>query len=224
MTKNSRFFHFYPGVLALRTAQYQRHCKDFVVKMVHADASNFAEDVSKEEAYEQVLLQAEGLFTGQRNWVCNLANAASLLWHAYKSMPAPSNQVNWAGFYVLDKSWDLTKTNRDGSPRKPQLILGPFQGKVACQTISFGKGVCGTAAQTNETQLVRNVEDFPGHIACDGDSQSEIVVPIIARPDGETEQVVAIIDIDCATVDGFDEVDKKNLEELAALIGKACDW
>lgn len=128
-----------------------------------------------------------------------------------------------AGFYVLDKSWN-NDTNKDGSQRKPRLILGPFQGKVACQTIVFGKGVCGTAAEAKETQLVKNVEDFPGHIACDGDSQSEIVVPIIASPDGVTAQVVAIIDIDCATLNGFDEVDKKNLEELASLMAKACDW
>ena len=99
----------------------------------------------------------------------NLANTASLLWHALHSLPAPSNQVNWAGFYVLDTS----NTNRD------QLILGPFQGKVACQTIAFGRGVCGTAAAKAETQLVPDVDAFPGHIACDGESRSEIVVPVV---------------------------------------------
>ncbi|KAI0528121.1 GAF domain-like protein [Xylaria bambusicola] len=181
--------------------------------MVHADASNFAEGVTKEQAYEQVLLQAEGLFDGQRNWVCNLANAASLLWHAYKSLPSPSNQVNWAGFYTLDP----LKTE------KPQLILGPFQGKVACQTILFGRGVCGAAASTQTTQLVPDVEKFPGHIACDGDSKSEIVVPIFAD-EGDSRKVVAIIDIDCADFNGFDEVDKKYLEQLAELLGRSCDW
>ncbi|KAH6899945.1 GAF domain-like protein [Thelonectria olida] len=180
--------------------------------MVHADASNFADGVTKGDAYEQVLMQAEGLFTGQRNWVCNLSNAAALLWHAYKSLGAPSNEVNWAGFYVLDKS-----------AKEPQLILGPFQGKVACQTIQFGRGVCGTAAQTRTTQLVKDVEAFPGHIACDGDSKSEIVVPIVADQGGQ-EKVVAIIDIDCAALNGFDDVDQKNLEQLAALLGKSCDW
>ncbi|KAI5462485.1 GAF domain nucleotide-binding protein [Mariannaea sp. PMI_226] len=180
--------------------------------MVHADASNFADGVTKEDAYEQVLMQAEGLFFGQRNWVCNLSNAAALLWHAYKSLDAPSKEVNWAGFYVLDKS-----------SQDPQLILGPFQGKVACQTIQFGRGVCGTAAQTATTQLVKDVETFPGHIACDGDSKSEIVVPIVANQDGENK-VVAIIDIDCAVLNGFDDVDKKNLEALADLLSKSCDW
>lgn len=84
--------------------------------------------------------------------------------------------------------------------------------------------MCGTAAETRETQLVKNVEEFPGHIACDSESQSEIVVPIIASLDGGAPQVVAIIDIDCATLNGFDEVDKKNLEEMASLISKSCDW
>ena len=97
----------------------------------------------------------------------NTANAASLIWHGLHALLSPSNQVNWAGFYVSDPS------------TPSQLILGPFQGKVACQTIAFGKGVCGAAAQTQKTQLVPDVEEFPGHIACDGDSKSEIVVPIV---------------------------------------------
>lgn len=117
-----------------------------------------------------------------------------------------------AGFYVLDPS-----------STKPQLILGPFHGKVACQVIAFGRGVCGVAAESQTTQLVPDVEQFPGHIACDGDSKSEIVVPIVAEKDGE-KKVVAIIDVDCAEMNGFDEVDKKNLEQLAELIGKSCDW
>ncbi|KAK4122381.1 GAF domain-like protein [Parathielavia appendiculata] len=179
--------------------------------MVHADASTFAEGITKEQAYQQVLDQAEGLFFEQRNWVCNLANAASLLWHAYKSLPFPSNQVNWAGFYTL---------NPLSPPTRPQLILGPFQGKVACQTIAFGRGVCGTAASTQQTQLVPDVDAFPGHIACDGASRSEIVVPIAVAGKG----IVAIIDVDCAVVDGFDEVDRLWLERFAAVVGAACDW
>ncbi|AEO62437.1 uncharacterized protein THITE_2106590 [Thermothielavioides terrestris NRRL 8126] len=143
--------------------------------------------------------------------VCNLANAASLLWHAYKSLPSPSNQVNWAGFYTRDPL---------SPPSAPQLILGPFQGKVACQTIAFGRGVCGTAAAAGATQLVRDVARFPGHIACDAASRSEIVVPIVAAGRG----VVAIIDVDCAVEDGFDEVDREWLERLAKLLAEACDW
>ena len=106
------------------------------------------------------------LVQDQRNWVCNTANAASLLWHMFHALPAPSTSVNWSGFYVVDK-------------QKPaQLILGPFHGKVACQTIQIGKGVCGTAASNRETVLLQDVEAFPGHIACDSDSKSEVVVPI----------------------------------------------
>ncbi|KAH9212198.1 GAF domain-like protein [Leptodontidium sp. 2 PMI_412] len=183
--------------------------------MVHADSSNFASDITKEEAYKQVLEQAEALFEGQRNWVSNLANTASLLWHAYKSLPSPSAEVNWAGFYVLDNK----KPSSSSSTPKPQLILGPFQGKVACQTILFGRGVCGTAASSKLTQLVPDVEAFPGHIACDGDSKSEIVVPILSG-----DEVVAIIDVDCAELSGFDVVDQRWLEKLAVLLGGACDW
>jgi L-methionine (R)-S-oxide reductase len=97
----------------------------------------------------------------------NFSNTASLLWHAYHSLSAPSSSVNWAGFYFT-------------SPTNPsRLLLGPFQGQVACQTIAFGRGVCGTAAKEQKTQLVEDVENFPGHIACDGKSKSEIVVPVV---------------------------------------------
>nr|OQO23098.1 hypothetical protein B0A51_07450 [Rachicladosporium sp. CCFEE 5018] len=179
---------------------------------VHADSSNFAEGVSKEDAYIQVIEQAKTLIEDQRNWrrfepPSNTANAASLLWHALRALPSPSNEVNWAGFYVLD-------------PRKPkQLILGPFHGKVACQTIAFGRGVCGTAAASGQTQLVPDIEAFPGHIACDSESRSEIVVPIL-----QGDKVVAIIDIDCAVQSGIDVVDQRYLEEFAALLAEACDW
>ncbi|KAF2171984.1 hypothetical protein M409DRAFT_50588 [Zasmidium cellare ATCC 36951] len=137
----------------------------------------------------------------------NTANTASLLWHAYHALPSPSNQVNWAGFYVLDAS------------TPSQLILGPFHGKVACQTIRFGKGVCGAAAAQQKTQLVPDVEKFPGHIACDSESRSEVVVPVVKG--GKT---VAIIDIDCAVENGFEEEDQRKLEELAEILSEACDW
>ncbi|KAJ8114586.1 hypothetical protein OPT61_g3570 [Boeremia exigua] len=143
----------------------------------------------------------------QRRLRPNLSNAASLLWHAYHSLPGPSSSVNWSGFYFTNPS----------NPK--QLLLGPFHGQVACQTIAFGRGVCGAAAQTKQTQLVADVEKFPGHIACDGASKSEIVVPVIQ--DGK---VVAIIDIDCAEENGFIEEDQKALEELAALLAESCDF
>jgi len=131
--------------------------------------------------------------------------------------------VNWAGFYVV-------------YPENPDLlILGPFQGHVACQLIRFGKGVCGVAARDKQTQIVGDVEKFPGHIACDSKSRSEIVVPIIQdskvyiywlTPDQLLKffKVVAIIDIDCAELDGFGEEDKLALEQFASLIAESCDF
>jgi len=99
----------------------------------------------------------------------NLSNAASLLYHGYQSLPLPSSAVNWAGFYVV-------------YPNDPTLlVLGPFQGHVACQSIRFGRGVCGAAAAEKEAKIVADVDRFPGHIACDSKSKSEIVVPIVVN-------------------------------------------
>ena len=123
--------------------------------------------MSKQDAYAHVLESMKALVEDQRNWVCNTANASSLLWHMFHSLEEPSTAVNWAGFYVVDK--------RDPS----QLILGPFHGKVACQTIKIGSGVCGTVALNGSSLVLEDVETFPGHIACDGDSKSEVVVPIV---------------------------------------------
>lgn len=115
--------------------------------------------------------------------------------------------MNWAGFYVASPS------------DRGELLLGPFMGKVACQVIRVGKGVCGAAAERGETVLVRDVEEFPGHIACDSESRSEIVVPIVVGG-----KCVGVIDVDCAEVDGFDEEDKQGLEAIAKLLAGACDW
>ncbi|KAL6715666.1 hypothetical protein ACLMJK_006627 [Lecanora helva] len=190
--------------------------------MPHADPSNFASSLSKPQVYDKLLEEAAALFEGQRNWdkspsllihsskqqVCNLSNASSLLYHAYRSLPPPSSAVNWAGFYILDRT----------SP-SPSLILGPFQGRPACQSIAFGKGVCGTAAKEKKVVRVDDVREFEGHIACDGGTRSEIVVPIFSTG-GE---VVGVIDVDCENVGGFDSVDEEGLIRLAALIADSCD-
>ncbi|CAM9011321.1 hypothetical protein WICANDRAFT_29803 [Wickerhamomyces anomalus NRRL Y-366-8] len=170
----------------------------------HADYSNFSSS-SKKETLEQLVLSYTALSTDLTNWVANLSNASSLIWHAYHSLNLP---VNWAGFYVVDPK------------DKSQLILGPFQGKVACQTIKIGKGVCGTAAGTENTQVVPNVDEFPGHIACDGETQSEIVVPIVGK-DGVLR---GVIDIDCLIKEGFNQIDQEFLEQLAGLIANGNDW
>ena len=179
------------------------------IQQPHAEASNFKAGISKREAYNQVLESLKSLLDNQRNWVCNTANAASLLWHLFHSLPPPSSEVNWAGFYVADGQRKDTA----------QLILGPFQGKVACQTIRIGSGVCGTVAKTGKSLRVDNVETFPGHIACDGASKSEIVVPVTLNGN-----VVAVIDVDCAQLRGFDEIDQSGLEEMARMLALACDW
>jgi L-methionine (R)-S-oxide reductase len=163
--------------------------------------------VNKKDAYAQVLESMESLALDQRNWVCNTANASSILWHMFKSLQGPSAAVNWAGFYVVDK--------KDPS----QLILGPFHGKVACQTIRIGSGVCGAVARDGASLILEDVETFPGHIACDGDSRSEAVVPIRV-----SETVVGVIDIDCTELKGFDEDDRDGLERLAKLLADCCDW
>ncbi|GFF59074.1 free methionine-R-sulfoxide reductase [Aspergillus lentulus] len=189
--------------------------------MPHADSSYFStsQEPTKAEVYAQVLEQAKGLVTGQRNWVSNFSNIASLLWHAYAALPSPSS-VNWAGFYIRqDKFPSLGSQNTPSDNNSSILLLGPFQGRPACQEIRFGRGVCGSAAEKRETVIVPDVLSFPGHIACDASSRSEIVVPILVG--GET---VAIIDVDCTEPAGFDEEDKKWLEELASLLSECCDW
>ncbi|UVI39974.1 GAF domain-containing protein [Qipengyuania spongiae] len=145
----------------------------------------------KPELYRQLHDAAEALTTGERDGVANMANIAALLWEFL-------DEVNWTGFY----------RNVGG-----ELVLGPFVGRPACIRIPFGTGVCGAAAESRTTQLVRDVHAFPGHIACDGDTKSELVVPVIR--DGE---VVAVIDLDSPVEGRFDEEDAAGIERLAAML------
>ena len=123
--------------------------------------------------------------------IADLANASALLWENLED-------VNWAGFYLLEGE---------------TLVLGPFQGKSACIEIPLGRGVCGTAAASGKTQLVPNVHEFEGHIACDGASNSEIVIPLF-----KNGQVVGVLDIDSPSFSRFDESDREGLEEFARII------
>ena len=145
----------------------------------------------KSDVYAELLRSADALTSGEPDAVANMANIAALLW---EYLP----DVNWTGFYRVV----------DG-----ELVLGPFQGKAACIRIPFGKGVCGTAAQSGETQLVADVHAFPGHIACDANSASELVVPV--RRNGT---VIAVIDLDSPTLNRFDTEDAKGVELLAQMI------
>lgn len=143
--------------------------------------------------YTLLCAEAESLIAGVSHPVANLANLSALL---YQTL----DRLNWAGFYL-----------REGDV----LVLGPFQGRVACIEIPWGKGVCGTAAEKDETQLVPDVHAFPGHIACDGASRSEIVVPL-----HRYGEVVAVLDIDSPVLNRFSEDDRAGLEAFAAVIEK----
>lgn len=147
--------------------------------------------MEKQKIYENLLMQLRGLLTGETDPVANMANTAAVL---FQQLP----QLNWAGFYIL---------------RANELVLGPFQGKPACVRIALGKGVCGTAAQTAQTQVVPDVHKFAGHIACDAASQSEIVVPIVLNG-----QVCGVLDIDSPVLARFDDTDKIYLEKVVALL------
>ncbi|KAG8679374.1 hypothetical protein FRC08_017018, partial [Ceratobasidium sp. 394] len=124
--------------------------------------------------------------------------------------------VNWAGFYL---SSDLFPRSQPSTTLT--LLLGPFSGRPACQFIRAqpGKGVCADAYVTRKTVLVRDVNSYPGHIACDGATQSEIVAPVFAG-----EKVVGVLDLDCLKLGGFDEVDREGVERIAGLLGRGCDW
>ncbi len=143
---------------------------------------------SKAELYSDLLSQAKGLLHDEHDRVANAANFVALLYHSLAD-------VNWVGFYFM----------KDG-----ELLVGPFQGKPACVHIALGKGVCGTAAQSRKTQLVPDVNAFPGHIFCDGDSRSELVVPLIRN--GE---VLGVLDLDSPKLARFDAEDQQGLEALA---------
>ncbi|RQH01644.1 GAF domain-containing protein [Paraburkholderia dinghuensis] len=142
----------------------------------------------KADLYETLAAQARAMLEGESNTVANAANFSSLVFNSLEGL-------NWAGFYFFDGK---------------ELVVGPFQGKPACVRIGIGKGVCGTAAQTRETQVVRDVHAFAGHIACDSASQSEIVVPLIA-PDGA---LIGVWDVDSPQLARFDDEDAKGMEAL----------
>jgi GAF domain-containing protein len=159
-----------------------------IAAMFELKPTDFAD---KAEAYATLESQLRALLHGERDFIANCANTAALLWH---SLP----DLNWAGFYRFV----------DG-----ELILGPFMGKPACVRIQVGKGVCGTAAITGKTVLVPDVHQFPGHIACDAASRSEIVVPLIKGGD-----LLGVLDLDSPKLNRFDAVDKKGLEKIAVVL------
>ncbi|MFT5851274.1 MAG: L-methionine (R)-S-oxide reductase [Colwellia sp.] len=148
----------------------------------------------KTEFYRDLLAQAKALISDETDPIANMANISALLFNALV-------QVNWVGFYrVLDN----------------ELVLGPFQGQVACIRIPFGVGVCGTAAQTATTQRIDDVHQFDGHIACDASSNSEIVIPVKLKG-----VIIAVLDIDSTQFDGFDQNDQIGLESIVEVFEKS---
>jgi len=152
---------------------------------------------TKEEMYEDLLRQARGLLEGERDLIANTANLSALIWQVVPDL-------NWAGFYFM---------------RGGELVLGPFQGKPACVRIAVAKGVCGTAVATRSTMLVEDVHAFPGHIACDAASNSELVVPMISNG-----QVVGVLDLDSPQLRRFDGVDQRGVEQLVAFLMTVTDF
>ncbi len=141
--------------------------------------------------YELLLAQAKALLESEKDKIANMANLSALLFTRLKN-------INWAGFYLFKEN---------------QLVLGPFQGNPACVRIPIGKGVCGVAAQTRETQRIANVHEFDGHIACDAASNSEIVIPLIKH-----DKLIGVLDIDSPIYDRFSENDEVSLKALASLL------
>jgi GAF domain-containing protein len=148
------------------------------------------EGVSKFSQYESLFVQLESLLGGEKDVIANMANAAAAIKEIFGFF--------WVGFYIV---------------RENQLILGPFQGPIACTRIAFGRGVCGTAWKEARTLIVPNVDAFPGHIACSSLSKSEIVVPLLHE-----QKVWAVLDVDSDQLDTFDTVDREFLEKIVALI------
>ena len=146
--------------------------------------------MSKASKYQEIYKQIESVVSGETDQIANMANTAALLHEAFGFW--------WTGFYIV---------------KGEQLVLGPFQGPVACTRIGFGKGVCGTSWERRETIVVPNVHEFPGHIACSSLSQSEIVVPMF-----RDNEVYAVLDIDSKELSTFDEVDKEWLERIVSVI------
>jgi L-methionine (R)-S-oxide reductase len=147
--------------------------------------------LSKAATYREVNAQLAGLFSGEHNGLANAANMCALLFQML-------SEVNWVGFYFL---------------RGGELVLGPFQGKVACVRIAMGRGVCGTAAERREILIVPDVNEFPGHIACDAASRSEIVLPLVQHG-----RLLGVLDVDSPELARFDSEDRKGLQAAVDLL------
>lgn len=157
--------------------------------------------MNKADQYESLLPQLDALVSGETDLIANMANVVAAIHQTFHFW--------WTGFYLV-KEKDKSPITNDQSQITNELVLGPFQGPIACTRIPFGKGVCGTAWKNGETLIVPDVHLFPGHIACSSESNSEIVVPI--RHNGE---IIAVLDIDSKDYNTFDAIDRKYLEQIS---------
>lgn len=155
------------------------------------------DNMTREETCRWAVMRVRALIAGERDCVTNMANASAAIAEAW-------DNVSWAGFYLM---------------KQGELVLGPFQGLPACRRIQVGKGVCGTTVSLKQTQIVPDVHKFPGHIACDGGSNSEVVVPMMLG-----KEVIGVIDLDSYEFDRYDIPEAKALEEIAAMLVSGCDW
>ncbi|KAI0358610.1 GAF domain nucleotide-binding protein [Trametes cingulata] len=201
--------------------------------MPHADSAMIPPGMDKAAFWSHVHEQLSHLLDGQRNWVTNLANASSLVFNALQAFPefgTGERMVNWCGFYLNSDLFPAPKLTAKPERQEDQparLLLGPFCGKPACQLINVApgraRGVCADAYCQRKTVLVQDVDAYPGHIACDGETKSEVVCPLLLTVSGE-ERAIGVFDLDCLALSGFDEQDKAGLERIAKLVVDACDW
>ncbi|KAA1471807.1 GAF domain-like protein [Dentipellis sp. KUC8613] len=202
--------------------------------MPHADSSLVPSTIkTRAEFWAHVHDQLSALIDGQGDWVTNLANASSLIYNALLSFEPFGNggsAVNWCGFYIDSTLFPLPKfTSRQTSDPAgaSRMLLGPFCGKPACQFINTtpgkARGVCADAFLSGKTLLVPDVNAYPGHIACDGETNSEVVVPLVLGL-GDKQVRLGVLDLDCLALGGFTEEDKAGLEKIAQLLVTTCDW
>jgi L-methionine (R)-S-oxide reductase len=158
-------------------------------------ATSDLRNVTKAELYRELAAQCQALIAGETDPIANMANCAALIFNAVP-------RLNWAGFYLL---------------KGGELVLGPFQGQPACVRIALGRGVCGTAAKNRSTLRVPDVTKFPGHIACDAASRSEVVVPLLTND----SQLIGVLDVDSPELDRFDSEDEAGLSAIAEIIARA---
>jgi len=155
-----------------------------------AESLNILKHVSRKDQYENIIPQIKALIEGEKDTIANMANISAVLKETFKFL--------WVGFYIV---------------KKEELVLGPFQGHIACTRIKFGKGVCGTAWKEERTVIVPDVNTFAGHIACDSESRSEIVIPV-----KHEDKIIGVLDVDSEYENNFSEIDAKCLEEIVNIL------